>query len=143
MSFSPKTSRTISRFMLLFRMLKFNHINDFFPSFLISKNRYHSMSMLKEMESPSERKQPGLAIWRMHRGFFLWVSPLPPPTSWVSKIIRKMFAPSRFWTLDAKISWSKGHFVFLWVNMHGAKWNILFTSYTPHLMDTETVSVIF
>lgn len=74
--------------------------------------------------------------------FLCVCSPPDHPTSWVSKIIRKMFAPSRFWTLDTKISWSKGHFVFLWVNMHGAKWNCLYTVYTPHVMDTEIVSII-
>lgn len=59
-------------------MLKVNHINAFPPSFLISKYRYYSMSMLKEMESPGEKKQPELAIWKIHR-FFVCV--FPPPTT--------------------------------------------------------------
>lgn len=58
-------------------MLKVNHINAFPPSFLISKYRDYFMSMLKGMESPSEKKQPELAIWKMHR-FFVCVSRPPP-----------------------------------------------------------------
>lgn len=33
-------------------------------------------------------------------------------TSWVSKVIRKMFALSTFQTLVTEIPWGKGHFVF-------------------------------
>ena len=135
MSFSPRKSRCISRFTISFRMLKFSPINAllFFLSFLISKCRYYSMSLWEEMGSAGERKQLGIATWNVN----LFSSLLSFKNN-----LRKMFAPSRFWTLDTKLSGGKGHSVFLWVNLQGPKWHILLTLYTLHFMDIEIVSIV-